>query len=249
ASTTNAAPAVAAAVAPSTNHGTSDLQAYDLYLRGRYFFEKRGEAGLRRALDYFQQASAKDSMFARPYAGIANVYALLPLYANVRVDSVMPLAMRAIDRAVQLDSTLPEAFASRATLLQSGWRWAEAEKDYQRALALDPNSAQAHQWYGELLLLNGRTADSRTQLKRATELDPLSAITFGSYSLALGVARTLDSAVIAGRRAVELDSTLLVTRFMLGGVYIEAGRMPDAIRELETAARIDPALVQTQGLL
>jgi tetratricopeptide (TPR) repeat protein len=220
ASTSNAAPAVAAAVAPAANHGTSDLQAYDLYLRGRYFFEKRGEAGLRRALDYFQQAAEKDSMFARAYAGIANVYAILPLYANVRVDSLMPLALKAINRSVGLDSTLAEAFASRASLLQASWRWPEAERDYQRAVALDANYAAAHQWLGELLLLNGRTADGVAQLKRATELDPLSPITFGSYGLALATGRNPEAAITAGRRAVELDSTLLVARFMLGTVLL-----------------------------
>jgi len=247
---TAAAPAAPTTTAAAgTSHGTSDLQAYDLYLRGRYFFEKRGESNLRKALEFFEQAAKRDSSFARAYAGIANVYALLPLYANVKVDSVMPLALRAIDRAVVLDSTLPEAFASRGSLFQSGWRWAEAERDYQRALALDPNFAAAHQWYGELLLINGRPAEARTQLKRATELDPLSPITYGSYALALAVSRTLDSAVIAGRRAVDLDSSLIVTRFMLGGVYLEAGKIPEAIRELETATRFDSSSVQTIGLL
>jgi serine/threonine-protein kinase len=242
------APAPAATVA-SGNHGTTDLQAYDLYLRGRYFFEKRGEPGLRKALDYFEQAARKDTGFARAYAGIANVYALLPLYANVRVDSLMPLAMRAINRAVALDSTLSEAFASRATLLQSGWRWADAERDYERALALDPNYAAAHQWYGELLLLNGRTSEARAQLRRATELDPLSPIGFGSYALSLAVARSLDSAAIAGRRAVELDSTLLVTRFMLGTVYLQSSRVSEATAQLESAAKLDSTSTQTMGLL
>ena len=237
------------ASAAKGNHGTSDLQAYDLYLRGRYFFEKRGEAGLRRALDYFQKAARQDTDFARAYAGIANVYALLPLYANVRVDSVMPFAMQAIDRAVRLDGTLPETFASRGSLLQSAWRWSEAEADYQRALTLDPNYAAAHQWYGELLLLNGRVSEARTQLKRATELDPLSPITFGSYALALAVAKSLDSATTAGRRAVELDSTALVTRFMLGAVYLLSSKVPDATRELEAAVRVDSASVQAQSLL
>jgi tetratricopeptide (TPR) repeat protein len=204
---------------------------------------------LRRALDYFEQAAKKDTGFARAYAGIANVYALLPLYANVRVDSLMPLAMAAINRSVALDSTLPEAFASRATLLQSGWRWADAERDYQRALALDPNFAAAHQWYGELLLLNGRASEARTQLKRATELDPLSPISFGSYSLSLAVARALDSAAIAGRRAVELDSTLIVTRFMLGTVYLQSAKPAEAIRQLEAAAKLDSTSTQTAGLL
>jgi TolB-like protein/tetratricopeptide (TPR) repeat protein len=244
------APVVARAGAPATaNHGTNDLQAYDLYLRGRYFFDKRGEAGLRRALDYFGQAAQRDSNFARAYAGIANVYAILPLYANVRVDSLMPLALTAINRAVALDSTLPEAFASRATLLQASWRWADAERDYKRALALDPNNAPAHQWYGELLLLNGRVAEAITQLKRATVLDPLSPIAFGSYSLALAVYGLRDSAILAARRAVELDSASLAGRFMLGTVYLEAGRLPEAIRELESAQRIDSTSVQTRGLL
>ena len=249
ATTPSPAPSAAVASAPVANRGTSDLQAYDLYLRGRYFFDKRGEAGLRRALDYFQQASQQDSNFARAYAGIANVYAILPLYANVKVDSLMPLALKAINRAIGLDSTLAEAFASRASLLQASWRWSDAERDYMRAIKLDANYAAAEQWLGELLLLNGRVADGIAHLKRASELDPLSPITFGSYALALAVNRTPDAAVTAGRRAVELDSTLLVTRFMLGTVYLQANRVPEATKELESAARLDSTSVPTMGLL
>ena len=230
-------------------HGTSDLLAYDLYLRGRYFFDKRGESSLRRALDYFQQATQRDSNFARAYAGIANTYALLPLYANVRIDSIMPLAMSAIDRAVKLDSTLAEAFASRASLLQAAWRWNDAERDYKRALSLDANAAQPHQWYGELLLILGRTPEARVQLARATQLDPLAPVTLGSYALALAVARQPDSAIAAARRAVELDSTLVVTRFMLGAVYLQAGRVSDAITQLEAATQIDASSTPALGLL
>jgi eukaryotic-like serine/threonine-protein kinase len=241
--------APAATTAVTAARGTNDLQAYDLYLRGRYFFDKRGETALRHALDYYEQAARKNSTFARAYAGIANVYALLPLYSNVRMDSVMPLALDAVNRAVRIDSSLAEAFASRATLLQASWRWADAERDYQRAARLDPNYASTHQWLGELLLLNGRTGEAQAQLKRATELDPLSPVTFGSYALALAAARSYDAGIVAGKRAVELDSALLVTRFMLGTVYLQAGRVPEAIRELETAARLDTTNVQTVGLL
>jgi serine/threonine-protein kinase len=248
-----AAPATAQPSAPppaaTASHGTSDLVAYDLYLRGRFFFDKRGEAGLRRALDYFQQATQRDSNFARAYAGIANAYALLPLYANVRVDSLMPLAMSAIDRAIRLDSTLAESFASRATLLQAAWRWAEAERDYKRALTLDPNAAQPHQWYGELLLILGRVPEAQTQLARAVRLDPLAPVTLGSYALGLAVARQPDSAIAAAKRGVELDSALVVTRFMLGAVYLQANRLPDAVRELETATRLDSGSTQAFGLL
>jgi tetratricopeptide (TPR) repeat protein len=173
----------------------------------------------------------------------------LPLYAHVRADSVQPLALAAINRAVSLDSTLPDAFASRATLLQASWRWAEAERDYQRALKLDPSYEAARQWYGEMLLLNNRTSESVAQLKRATELDPLSPIAFASYGLALAVAQSADAAIAAGRRAVELDSTFVVARFMLGGVYAEFGRFPEAIRELEAAARLDTTSVHALSLL
>ncbi len=246
--TTSKAAATIASAAEK-KQGTSDLQAYDLYLRGQFFFDKRGEAALRRALDYFEQAAKKDPSFARPYAGMANVYALLPLYANVRVDSLLPLAMQAIDKAIALDGTLAEAFASRATLLQASWRWPDAERDYQRALSLDANSVTAHQWYGELLLLNARTADAQVQLKRASELAPLSPIAHGSYGLALAVGHANDAAITAARRAVELDSTSVTSRFMLGAVYAQAGRLAEATRELEAASRVDPNSVQASGLL
>jgi serine/threonine-protein kinase len=244
-----AATTPAAASASAGGHGTNDLLAYDLFLRGRFYFDKRGDTGLRRALAYFDSAAKKDPKFARAFAGSANVYALLPLYANVPLDSVMPLALQAIDRAISLDSSLAEAFASRATIYQAGWHWAEAERDYQHALRLDPNYAAAHQWYGELLLLNGRTTDAQAQLKRATELDPLSPITFGSYGLALTAGKAVDAGILAGKRAVDLDSSLVVTRFFLGAIYLQANRIPDAVRELEAANRIDPSSVITSGLL
>src|SRR5690348_2912253 len=123
----------------SAARGTDDLKAYDLYLRGRFFFQKRGEVALRSALALFEQAAATDSSFAKAYTGIADVYAVLPLYTDVRVDSVLPLGLRSIDKAIALDSTLPEAYASRANLLSLAWRWQDAERDYQRALSLEPN--------------------------------------------------------------------------------------------------------------
>jgi serine/threonine protein kinase/tetratricopeptide (TPR) repeat protein len=248
---TPAATTVAAAPPPASAapRGTANLEAYDLYLRGMFFFNKRGETSLRRALEYFEQAAKKDTSFARSYAGIANVYALLPLYANVRADSVMPLALAAINRAVSLDSSLSEAFASRGAILQANWQWAEAEHDYERSLKLDPGSASAHQWYGELLLLDGRAPQAQAQLKRATELDPPSPIIFGSYGLSLAAGRQYDAAIAAARRAVELDSTLVVSRFMLGGVYLEANRIPESIQELEAAVQLSESSTSALGLL
>ena len=238
-----------ALVGSSAARGTDDLQAYDLYLRGRFFFQKRGDDALRSALALFEQATAKDPAFAKAYTGIADVYALLPLYATVRVDSVLPLGLRAIDKAIALDSTLPEAYASRANLLSLGWRWQEAERDYQRALSLDANYATAHQWYGEMLLLNGRMDEAIAHLRRATELDPLSPVAFGSYGLALGIAKRDVPAQAAARHALELDSTLVVTRMMSGTVDLYGNRVGDAIRELELAQQLDAGNSFTLGVL
>ena len=232
----------------STARPTS--QAYDLYLRGRYFFDKRGEAGLRRALDYFEQAAKKDSDFARAYAGIANVYALLPLYANVRVDSLMPLAMQAINRAVALDSTLAEAFASRATLLQASWRWADAERDYQRALALDPNYARGASVVRRAAAAQRPRPPTR---RRSSSARPSSIRCRRSptarTALALAVgARHRRVRSRPARRAVELDSTLLVTRFMLGAVYLAgAADCPTRFASSRRPTRLDPNSVQTLG--
>ena len=173
----------------------------------------------------------------------------MPLYSNVRVDSVLPIGLRSIDKAIALDSTVPEAYASRANLLALGWRWSEAERDYQRALVLDPNYATAHQWFGELLLLNGRVDEAVAQLRRATELDPLSPVAFGSYGLALGIAKRDAQAQAAARHALDLDSTLLVTRMMSGGVQLYANHVPEAVHQLEAARQLDSGKALVLGVL
>ena len=228
----------------------SDVAAYDLFLRGQYYQKgKRTEASLRRALDSYEQAVHKDSNFARAFAGIGDVYALLPQYSRVRVDTLLPHALEAANRAVALDGTLPQGWMSRARLLQTSWRWADAERDYRRVLALDPNNASVHQAYGELLLLNRRTVEALAQLKRATELDALSSSAYGSYAMALAVAREPDAAVVAARHAMELDSSLVATRLVLGSVYLQAGRFGDGVRELEIAAALDTTSARAAGLL
>jgi tetratricopeptide (TPR) repeat protein len=144
---------------------------------------------------------------------------------------------------------VPEAFASRANLLGLGWRWSEAERDYQRALSLDANYATAHQWYGEMLLLNARIDEALAQLRRATELDALSPVAFGSYGLALGIAKQDVQAQAAIRHSLDLDSTLLVTRMMAGTVDLYANRVDKAIRQLEPARQLDRSNPFTLGVL
>jgi eukaryotic-like serine/threonine-protein kinase len=249
------ADALGAQVAPSpqqdvaAERGTGSDEAYDLYLRGRHFFEQRGESSLRRALALFRQAAERDAKFARAHAGIAGVYSVLPLYSAETPDAVFEPGLRAATRAIELDTSLAEAYASRALLLNSRWRWAEAERDLRRAITLDPRFAAGHQWLGEQLLIRNRIPEALGLLARAAELDPVSPVIASSYAMTLAVARRDAAAVGQARRAVELDSALFLPRLVLGNAHLLARRMPDAIRELEPALALSNNSPLVQGML
>ncbi len=228
---------------------TTDVDAYDLYLRGRYFFGRRGEEAIQQALGYFEQAVIRDENFAEAYTGIADAYGLLPLYGSTPGDSVLPLAIAAANRAIELDSTLATAFASRASLYNSSWRWADAEQDFRRALALDGRYATAHQWFGEHLLVRGLIDEAVSEFAQAAELDPLAPIINASYAGALGVAHREAEAIERGRRAIELDTAGAAPRFLLGAALIYLGQPDSAIPQLERAVMLAPNVVGLQGLL
>ncbi len=229
--------------------GTENIEAYDLYLRGRFFFEQRGEVSLLRSVEFFRQAVERDPEYAEPYAGMADAYALLPLYGDTRADSAFRLALESADRAIALDSTLAAAYASRGGLLNALWRWNEAAADLRKASTLDPNYATAHQWYSDNRLINGHVEEAVAAAGRATALDPLSPVMGAVHALALGIAGRDDEAVTRGRRAVELGPSLVVARFLLGAVYAYVGRPDDAIAELERVVELDPDLPAVWGLL
>jgi eukaryotic-like serine/threonine-protein kinase len=229
--------------------GTTNDAAYDLYLRGRHFFEQRGEPSLRRALELFRGAAQKDARFARAHAGIAGVYSILPLYSSASMDTLFEPGFAAASRAIQLDSTLAEAYASRAALLNGRWRWREGEQDLRRAIALEPRYAAAHQWLGEQLMVRNRLPEALAELKRATELDPVSPVVASSYAMALAVSKRDGEAIAQARRAVDLDSTLFLPRLVLGFGHLLAGRVPDAIRELEPALGLSRESPHVQGVL
>jgi len=234
---------------PPRERRRTDPVAFDSYLRGRFFFSKRGPEAINQALRLFQTAAARDPGFAEAYAGIAEAYGVLPLYGGVTEDSILPLALEAADHAIRLDSSLAAPHAARGNLLAGAWRWAEAEADLRRAVALDSSDATAHQWLGENLLIQGRRDEAVDELRRAADLDPLSPIINASYGVALGAAGHARAGIAAGRLARRLDPSLEVTAYLLGAVYLYDNRVRDAIALLEPLAGVKGAPAIGRGLL
>ena len=229
--------------------GTEDLAAYDLYLRGRYFWHQRGNEALQRAADYFEQAIDRDPSFARAYAGLADVLGLLPIYGSTPGDSALPLARTAAERALQIDSTLGEAHTTLGLILKSTGEWQAAASRFHRGIALDSNYATGHQWYAEVLIITGRVREAIVELQRARDLDPLSPVINAELGYTLGLAGRYRDGVIAGRRAVELDSTLWTGHAFLAYTNLFAGDYAAAISGFERAVRLGQGIDPLVGTL
>jgi eukaryotic-like serine/threonine-protein kinase len=238
-------PAVAAAAPVSGAEG----KAYDLYLRGRFQLGRRSAASLKRAIEYFEQAIDTDPNLAAAHSGLADALGLLPLYTDAAAEPALASALRSADRAIALDSTLAEAYASRGVLHGRTWRWAEAERDFRRAIALNPRYAPAYQRLGELYVVTSRLPEATRALERAAQLDPSSPVVVGSLALALGLAGRTAESFASAERAVSYDSTMLVTRFMLGAARLYARQPAAAVAPLEAAVRLDPTSRTALGLL
>jgi TolB-like protein/Tfp pilus assembly protein PilF len=219
---------------------TENPEAHQLYLKGRYFWNKRTAANLKKAIDYFQQAIEKDPSYALAYAGLADAHVLLPLYAATPPRDDIRQALAAARKAVELDDTLAEAHTSLANALAADLQLAESIKEFQRAIALNPNYATAHQWYGEALQSAGRFDESVAELKRAHELDPLSVIINASLGGTLVYARRYDKAVEQLRKTIEMDPTFYVSYWFLGDAFRGKGDLSQAIAEYEKATQLDP---------
>ena len=212
-----------------------NLAAYELYLKGRLFWNKGTVEGFKRALEFFNAAIAQDSGYARAYAGVADVYDALMFRADLPRAEGYPPARAAALRAVALDSQLAEAYTSRARVrFRQEWDLAGAEPDFRRAITLNPGYALGHQWYSAFLATLGRYPEAMREARRAAELDPLSAQVLLSYNFVLGCARQHGAAAEQARKALELESSP-VGHERLGNAYLGQGRFMDAIREFQAA--------------
>jgi TolB-like protein/Tfp pilus assembly protein PilF len=212
---------------------TENPEAHQLYLKGRFFWNKRSTENLRKAIDYFQKAIEKDPAYALTYAGLGDAHAIMPIYAMTPPNEDVPAALAAARKAVELDASLAEAHTSLANALLFNVQLAAAEPEFRRALELNANYATAHQWYGECLQGEGRFVEAVAELQRAHELDPLSLIINASYGCALGEAGRADEAVVQLHKTLEMDPTFWVAHEILGGILEGKGDLNGAAAEYE----------------
>jgi len=215
---------------------TKDLEAYDLYLKGRFFWNKRTEEGYQKSLEYFQQAIERDPTYALAYAGIADCYDLLGWYDHLPPEEAFAKAKAAAERALEMDDTLAEANASRGWISTNyEWNWPAAESKYKRAIEINPSYATARQWYAEYLSYMGRHDESVAEAKRAQELDPFSMIINTDLGQVLYYARQYDQAIEQLQKTLELDPNFIVAHFFLAFVYAQKAMNDQAIAEAQKA--------------
>jgi len=212
-----------------------DPQVLELYLKGRYFWNKRTDEGFRKAAEYFQQAVELDANYAPAYAGLADCYLFGPP-ATLPPKGLAVKIKELATRALEIDDSLAEAHATLGLLAQNfELDWAKAEKEYKRAIELNPNYATAHQWYGIELELTGKFDEALQEMKLASELDPLSLIILKDTGEIYYVARKNDRAIEYFRKALEMDPNFVVAHMYLGLVYAQQQEFSSALAELQKA--------------
>jgi TolB-like protein/Tfp pilus assembly protein PilF len=220
---------------------TANPEAYQDYLKGRYWWNKRSEEGLNKGIKYFQQAIAKDPTYTLAYAGMADCYAALPSNGFVSAKEAYPRAEDAALKALELDEMLAEAHTSLAWVKAwYDWDWSGGEREFQRAIELNPSDAYAHLTYGVTLMLTGRSEQAIAEVKRSLELDPLSLAGNRNLGYVFYFARQYDQAIEQERKTLELDPNFIRTHLMLGNAYIQKSMYKEGIAELEKESALFP---------
>jgi eukaryotic-like serine/threonine-protein kinase len=223
-------------------HHTDNPEAYQLYLKGHFYFDKRTEDGMKKAIDYFDQAIARDPSFALAYSGLADTYTLAGAQNATLGGSpskeMFPKAMAAAKKAVEADDTLAEAHVSLAHITLYHRDWARAEQEYKRALELNPNYGTAHHWYGLGLMLNGRSDEALAELKRAQELEPVSLPINTSLGWVMWARRDYDMGAEQLRKTLDMNPNFLLAHYRLAKIYVNHGMYEAAISEFQQSAKL-----------
>jgi len=218
-----------------------DPMAYESYLKGRYFWNKRTAEGLKVALAYFNQAIDEDSNYAPAYSGLADTYALLAdwEYGVMTPKEALPKAKAAAVKALELDATLGEAHNSLAFCLDVfDWDLDSAEREFRRAIELSPSYATAHQWYASHLIVLGRNDEAISEMRRAEALDPLSLIISADLADFLVIAHAYDASIRESKKTIELDPGFALAHNQLGQAYLQLQRQDEAVAELQKGVEL-----------
>jgi serine/threonine-protein kinase len=213
---------------------TEDPEALNLCLKGRFFWNKRTEENLRRAIDHYEQAIARDPDYALAYSGLGDCYIVLPDYSSVAPRVAAPKAKDAVMRALEIDDSLAEAHASLALVRTTyDWDWAGAEREFQRAIEISPSYATAHYWFALHLMWMGRMDEALARIETARELDPLSLVINRNLAQICIFARRYDDAIVALKRTLEMDPAFPVAHVLLGEAYSHKGMKEEALAEFD----------------
>jgi TolB-like protein/Tfp pilus assembly protein PilF len=213
---------------------TENIEAFNLYLKGRYFWNKRTEEGLKKAIEYFEEALEVDPDYALAYAGLADSYVLLPYYSSFPPKEAYLRAKESALKAVEIDNTLAEAHTSLAevkTIL--GWDWEEAEIEFRRAVELNPGYAIGHHWFSNYLLYMGRFDEALNEIKIALNLDPLSLIINRDLGELFFYSRQYDKAIEQYQKTIEINPDFIYTHLNLGVAYLQKSLYDEALAEFQ----------------
>jgi Tfp pilus assembly protein PilF len=224
-----------------TKHYTENVEAYQLYMRGRYELRKRSEEGFTQGIKYFNEAVAKDPQYALAYAGLADSYLLLSVgdYGILAPREAATRAKTSANQALELDESLAEAHTSLGFLnYVFDWDWTNAEGHFRRAIELNPNYATAHHWYGLFLSTQGRANEGISELQRALQVDPRSPIINTDLGLSYYYADQYDQAITQLKKTLQGEPDFAVAHWRLGLTYAQNGQKREAEIEVRKALEL-----------
>jgi len=218
-----------------TKAATADPEAYQAYLKGRYYWNRRTAENLKKAIEQFKAATDRDPNYALAFVGLADCYAVSNEYAGTPTSETIPQARVYAERALAIDAQLAEAHSTLGIINEYSWQWGEAEKEFKRAIELNPNYPTAFHWYSIFLKNMGRNDEAAAMIKRAQELDPLSSIIGVNVSRMYGLQKNYDASIENSLKQIELDPNFPPAYEYLALSYLKRGRNAEAIAAAEKA--------------
>jgi tetratricopeptide (TPR) repeat protein len=218
-----------------TKSATADPEAYQAYLKGRYYWNRRTAENIKKAIEQFKTATDRDPNYALALVGLADCYAVSNEYAGTPTSETLPQARRYAERALAIDGQLAEAHATLGIVNENSWQWAEAEKEFKRAIELNPNYPTTFHWYSIFLKNMGRNEESVPVIKRAQELDPLSSVIAVNISRMYQLQNNHEASIQNSLKLIELDPNFGPAYEYLALSYLKLGRNAEAIAAAEHA--------------